>query len=934
MLSRSLLLAFSGTAALMSAPTFAQSTAPQELERITVTGSNIRRTDTETPSPVQVITADDLKKSGYTTVNEVLQNITANGQGTLSQNFSRAFAGGAAGIALRGLNVGATLVLIDGKRAAPYPIGDDGQRSFVDVSNIPFDAVERVEVVKDGASAIYGSDAVAGVINIILKKTFVGAKITADAGTSYKNDGQTYHLAGTWGFGDLAKDGRNFYISAELRKQNQIKLADRPDYSQTDYSALGGLNLTPGFPSAAANGNLAASRTGYLVVNGQRVFLPGCDETRYLAGQCAWNDTWSQVQTASENRNLVARYTQSLAQDWELSLQGSFFQSKAQQVTAAYSTASRQGITSGPGVVPVLLPTTPRASLPSTNPAFPAGLGVTSAPLRYNFLDSLGPRVTDTDARSSRFFADLTGRLGSWDVNGTIGYSQVLLGIRGTNYVNPGNLQTALNSTTDPFVPGGQNSASVLAFVAPELSTNDTSKLTLAHVGASRELMSLSGGPLSIALGADYMRRTQDATAPEPVAQGLVPSFSNNFTIGKQTVGSVYAELAAPLLKQLEVDAAVRYDHYNLSGGKASPKVGFKYTPVEEFAVRGTVARGFRAPGPAENGTAGQTFFAGTSNDPALCADGSPTTVGNFPTQCAVSVGTIQSTNKDLKPETSTSFTLGFIVEPVKDFSATLDFYQIEMKNQIVAGSSSTFTRGSDFTPIPQVQPDGSTALVTPPVAPIAYYSVTYVNANSTKTNGVDLALRYRHRFEGVGELRSEFMVSHMNKYDVTIDGVTYKLAGTHGPSIVSGDTGNPKTKIQWSNTFERGPWQLTGTINYISSFDVTDPAGLAMGASSEAMDTCEGALANQGGVASTALIPPENVSCKVASFTTFDLSGRWNVSKQFSLFASVRNVFNRKAPLDWATYANPGGLAPYNPSLHSAGAIGRYFTLGASYTF
>lgn len=934
-LAKSLLLAFSGTAALVSAPTFAQSAPAQELERVTVTGSNIRRTDTETPSPVQVITADDLKKSGYTTVNEVLQSITANGQGTLSQNFSRAFAGGAAGIALRGLNVGATLVLIDGKRAAPYPIGDDGQRSFVDVSNIPFDSVDRVEVVKDGASAIYGSDAIAGVVNIILKKSFVGAKITADAGTSYKNDGQTYHVAGTWGVGDLAKDGRNFYIAAELRKQNQIKLADRPGpLTRTDYTGLGGLNLTPGVPSDDANGNLAASRTGYLVVDGQRVFLPGCDETRYLAGQCGWNDTWSQIQTASENRNLVARYTQSLAQDWEISLQGSFFQSKAQQVIAAYSTASRQGITSGPGVIPTLLPTTPRASLPSTNPAYPAGLSGASYPLRYNFLDALGPRITDTDARATRLFADLTGRLGAWDVNATVGYSQVLLGVRGTNYVNPTNLQAALNSTTDPFVPGGQNSASVLSFVAPELSTDDTSKLGLLHVGGSRELMNLSGGPLSIALGADYMRRTQDATAPEPVAQGLVPSFSNNFTIGKQTVSSAYVELVAPVLKQLEVDAAVRYDHYNLSGGKASPKVGFKYTPMPEFAVRGTVAKGFRAPGPAENGTAGQTFFAGSSNDPALCADGNPATVGNFPTQCAVSVGTIQSTNKDLKPETSTSFTLGLIFEPVKDFSATLDFYQIEMKNQIVAGSASTFTRGSDFTPIPQVQPDGSTALVTPPVAPIAYNSVSYVNANSTKTNGVDLGLRYRHRFDGVGELRSEFMVSHMNTYDVTIDGVTYKLAGTHGPSIVSGDTGNPKTKIQWSNTFERGPWQVTGAINYVSSFDVTDPAGLAMGASSEPMDTCEGALANQGGVASTALIPPANVSCKVASFTTFDLSGRWDVTKQFSMFASIRNLFNRKAPLDWATYSNPGTLAPYNPSLHGAGAIGRYFTLGAQYTF
>src|SRR5262249_28746316 len=134
----------------------------QPIEKIEVTGSAIRRADTETPSPLQVITADQLRESGYTTVSEVLRSNSANGAGTLSQSFNFAFAGGASGVSLRGLSVGATLVLIDGHRMAPYPLSDDVQRSFVDVSSIPFDAVESIEVVKDGASARYGSDAMAG----------------------------------------------------------------------------------------------------------------------------------------------------------------------------------------------------------------------------------------------------------------------------------------------------------------------------------------------------------------------------------------------------------------------------------------------------------------------------------------------------------------------------------------------------------------------------------------------------------------------------------------------------------------------------------------------------------------------------------------------------------------------------------------------------
>src|SRR2546430_7986680 len=125
----------------------------QNLQEVVVTGSMIKRTDFETPSPIQVVTSEDLQRSGYTTVSEVLRNLAANGQGTLSQSFNGAFAGGGSGVALRGLTVGATLTLIDGERMIPYPLSDDAKRNFVDVSTIPFLAVDRIDVLKDGASA-------------------------------------------------------------------------------------------------------------------------------------------------------------------------------------------------------------------------------------------------------------------------------------------------------------------------------------------------------------------------------------------------------------------------------------------------------------------------------------------------------------------------------------------------------------------------------------------------------------------------------------------------------------------------------------------------------------------------------------------------------------------------------------------------------------
>ena len=156
-----------------------------------VTGSMIKRLDFDTPSPVQVLTSTDLQQSGYTSVSDVLRNLSANGQGTLTQTNPFSFAGGASGVALRGLTVGATLTLIDGERMVAYPLTDDGQRTFVDVSSLPLSVVERVEVLKDGASSEYGSDAIAGVVNVILKKSFTGFEVNAEGGETGRHDGAT-----------------------------------------------------------------------------------------------------------------------------------------------------------------------------------------------------------------------------------------------------------------------------------------------------------------------------------------------------------------------------------------------------------------------------------------------------------------------------------------------------------------------------------------------------------------------------------------------------------------------------------------------------------------------------------------------------------------------------------------------------------------------
>ncbi|MEP7101805.1 MAG: TonB-dependent receptor plug domain-containing protein, partial [Burkholderiales bacterium] len=351
-LAQSLLIAFTSGAASFGTAALAQDST-QELQRVTVTGSNIRRTDTETPSPVQVITEADIKKSGYTSISEVLQTLTANGQGTLSNAFPGAFAGSATGISLRGLNTSSTLVLIDGHRMAPFPLSDDGQRSFVDISSIPFDAVERIEVLKDGASAIYGSDAMAGVVNIILKRNFKGTQVTVDGGTTQRGGGKTGHASIITGMGDLDADGYNAYVNLEYRHQDPIYQRQRQGagaWSNLDQSAIGGINQTPGQTHGLTStpppygtvylqgpGSFSAATTAFYTspIAPNAAYNGACANFAMLqSGACSFTSPYAEVQPKTENLNLIGSVTKKLGDSWTLALKGSWFNSKGEQYSA------------------------------------------------------------------------------------------------------------------------------------------------------------------------------------------------------------------------------------------------------------------------------------------------------------------------------------------------------------------------------------------------------------------------------------------------------------------------------------------------------------------------------------------------------------------------------------------------------------------------
>jgi len=858
-------------------PAAAGAGTPGVSERIVVTGSNIRRTDSETPSPVLSLGAADIARSGYTNLADVLHNITANNMGSLGQSTPGAFGAGGSGISLRGLTVGATLVLIDGHRMASYPLPDDGQRDFVDITSIPIDAVERIEVLKDGASAVYGSDAIAGVVNVILKKGHSGRTVHLDTGWTSRRDGRSVKVSGIQGFGDLADKGLGGYVAVSYARQNPILLSARPGLTGSDWTAYGGEDL-----GLAPNSEL-------------------------------------QVAPKTRTHSLLGKLGADLGGGWTLDLSASVLGSQASQVGLQNTVSPGGGITTfvfGPDS-PQPRPTV----LNGTNVIDQAGNPVDAT------LDDIGAQRSQTSTRSLRLVAELNGNWQGWDVMAAAGHTKVSTRLTMDNFVSLPALQSALDAGR--YVVGGNNGAATLATVTPQGRSTSTNELQFVKLRGSRAVAKLGGGDLSVGAGVEYMRRSLREQFPEGFSSGAQASNIYAFGVGKQTITAAYVEAIAPVTKALEIDAAARVDHYDTYGTSATPKLGLKYTAAKALTLRGTYARGFRAPNPVEIGISGSSAgYLPPLVDTALCRLATP---GD---PCAIPVGgtQLQLPGSGLKPEKSRSYTLGMIFEPVPWFNLSVDYYDIRISDQIV--SVGLFGQGQIDSPAAYgTKLYRVNSPTTPNAAPtsaddtILYGTYPFINVGRTRTDGVDIDLRLRLDAGAAGRFTPRLQWTHMFHYTIDRLGATYELAGTHGPSFVSTNTGTPRDRAALSLTWTRGPLELTGTFNHVSSFAVSD--------TSYDLPDCSAALRTifPNGA------PAGSPVCRVPSFTTFNLSGQFSFTPQFSVRASVVNLFNRQAPIDaFASGSTGGGVssggAHYNPSLHQEGAVGRLFNLALTTSF
>ena len=936
--------------------TASSSNSTTELQEVVVTGSLIKRTDTETPAPVQIITADDLKNSGYTNVVDVLRNLSANGSGTLNQGFGQAFAAGASGIALRGLSVGDTLTLIDGERMVSYPLSDDGERSFVDVTAIPFNAVESIEVLKDGASAVYGADAIAGVVNIKLKKTYVGSELTMEAGSTQYGDGTTEHGAGIFGMGDLSSDGYNFYVALDWHHQDGILGANRSGaFTTTNWSSLpGGVNTQPGAIGASGLA-YPDSTTGYLInpTGGANAFLPGCDQASQNADKCTFAFP-GKIQAPTTQINLLSKFTKALANDWTVTVTGSVFDSAAQQIAAttfghAFSNTGQEAggivnITGSPGQLFSTV-SYPTLSLPVTSPLNPFGNSCTPKPctptpanLVYSFPD-VGPYQVDTDTITYRLFGNVKGSVAGWDIGSSVGvmYASMTEKIFGNIY--PGLAQDALNSGA--YVPGVSTNGQAL--FAPETSEHPSSTLGVANANASHALFDMPGGPLMFDIGGEYIHKALNVTDPPSVVSGAQEGVIF-YSVGSQDDAAGFVELQGKPVKQLEIDLSGRYDHYDTYGGSATPKVGIKFTPIDEFALRGTWGRGFRAPSIAESGTAGLAFGQGNTNDPVLCPGGVANVKGTFNALCSYPAVGVNSGNPDLKAVESINSTIGFIFEPLKQFSVSVDWYYIKLTNDIISASSAggfytdsiELVRGPSATlPVCLNTVTTGTCAQKPEVTPVGYPAYTlipYVNAGETKTSGFDVDMQSQWDLGEFGRMQAKIDYTIIQQYELIANDSLFNLVGTHGPQSISGDTGNPRQRAVASLTWDEGPLTTTFSVNYQSSFSIVDP--------SSGYNTCLEALKGRSPSAYGSAISPGvttlpaawNSYCAVQHFTSVNWYGAYQANDHLQIHGSITNLFNSQPPVDLQTYG--GGAELAYSTLDQDGAVGRFFVIGATYKF
>ncbi len=658
-IAQALAMAF-GASVLMAGTAQAQ----QSLEKVTITGSAIKRSiSDESALPVTILSTKELRESGITSVEEALSVLASNQSSQNSNQSIGSGTGGKAVASLRGLGSNKTLVLLNGRRMASFAF----DAASVDLNSIPLAAIDRIEILRDGASAIYGTDAIGGVINFITKKNYQGAEVSVEATTPRQDGGKQSRVTVSGGYGNLDTDGFNFWGSFDSRTQDGVAATQR-DFAKTGVNLAKGLNLTSGtsFPGNFSQGSLAGNPSR----------AAGCLPPFSLplrATTCRFDYTGMiDIAAPTETQTAVGRANFKLGSNLA-TLEVLHSENKN---TARVASDPVTGIT--------MTPSSPfyPSTYPGINPADNITVGWRMIPA--------GRRTNVAETSSDRVVATLSGTLASWDYDAGVFWTQSKATDGGTDgYVNAALIKAGvLSGALNPF--GAPTAAQqTLIDQTKMIGTAATGKGTTkgADFRMNREFFDLPGGKVGVSVGIDarsesYQNDTNDAYVLAVPSMGRAPFHAN----GSRNVSAMMVEALVPVTKQLEIQLAARNDRYSDFGSTFNPKVGFRFQPTSVVMVRGSANTGFRAPTLDDlYGPQSITFSANAYDDPLLCPGGVVNVgAGGIELRdCGMQVQAKVGGNPKLKPETSKTASLGIVLQPTKDFQFSVDYWKIALKEQI-----------------------------------------------------------------------------------------------------------------------------------------------------------------------------------------------------------------------------------------------------------
>jgi iron complex outermembrane receptor protein len=954
---------------------------------IVVTGSLFRRTNTETASPVTTLSAESLEQRGINTVAEAVQRVSANGMGAITQgwNVGSNFATGANAVSLRGLTVQSTLTIFDGLRMAPYPLADDGHRNFVDLNTIPNSIIERIEVLRDGASSTYGADAVAGVVNVITKKEIQGLHMNGSYGISQEGDAEEFRADATWGYGDLEEDGFNFYVNGEYQRQDALWARDRQypfntsNLSNICDEATGRCmnnNIQNSYTNGRFNGLFATQVGTARPVTDAGAAIPGspfqllnpaagCRELTPVAVpvgasasaggtvQCS-RDTrnlYGQIQPDQERLGFAARFTARIGDRAEFYAAGNYYQVETE------TTGTPSGFSGN------LPPPNPAGFLQPSNlflPVYVCGTGVGNRLMldtgcnagngvlnpqnpyaasgnRAQLLQSYDlPRVITAKSRALRGAVGINGEFGdNWGYQVEATASQVQLDINQANYIIPQRLWDMTARGLYNFMDPAANTQEVRDYVAPLNSTRSFSDLWQVSALLTKEVFELPGGPLGVAIGGQYRHESIDNPSANP--ENLTSPYNRYFVanavgaVGSRNVKSAFYEITAPVIDMLELTASGRYDDYSSGQKNFSPKFGATFKPIPELLFRGTWSKGFRIPSFNESfglPTTGYVTYTLNPNDPEEAAfiaahGGNSYATGSFP------VGLTATGNPSLDPEKSTGWTAGVLYEPVRNVSFTVDYWHIKVKD-IIGGADYSDVRNQYYSNNGVVNIPGITVVPgTPDTAfpnalpHLGFIQYSFQNNDSQVVSGLDFGANVRHPINDAITLTSSFEASYLIKFAKTIGGVEQRYDGTLSPCDVTSCSGSPKWRGSWQNTLQIDDLTATVTAYYTSGYDLAsiDYGGIK--------GDCEGSAgASVVGYAGTPFLP---VRCEASATWNVDFAASYRINDNFTIYGNVLNVLDIDPPFEpSAAYS----LYQYNPAWAGANIMGRFFRVGVKADF